>query len=313
MKPITSGQSGAAVEDVQERLCKFGCTIAPQELEQRLFGPSTLAAVRTFRSRCDLPLSDEIDDQAWICLVEQTYELGDRTLYLRLPYFKGADVSHLQMTLNVLGFSCGEVDGEYGPHTEAAVREFQSNVGLMADGIAFQDTFDAIGRLRHVWDGKTTSAEFSKAHMALARAADVLEANRIVVGATDPIARNVANRMWNTARATTDEANLVFADPIEELGVDELRRADLVLVVATAPLSPDEPLADGVVSIVAEEPQALTQALATALCAHREGSVPRYVRAELPALNRYDGSVTGRVVQNAAIMLLDAVCAVLSR
>ena len=312
MKPIAIGQSGAAVEDVQARLQKLGCVIERSELETCTFGPSTRGAVRTFRSRYGLPHGDEVDDATWIELVDETYELGDRTLYLRLPYFRGADVSHLQMTLNVLGFSCGEVDGEYGPHTEAAVREFQSNVGLMADGIAFQDTFDAIGRLRHVWSGKTTSAEFSEAHMALARAADVLEANRILIGATDPIARNVASRMWNVACATTEQANVVFVDLLDEKARPALREADLVLVVATAPLAPTEPLAADVVNIVAEEPQALTQSLAAALGAGAEGQ-PRYIRAELSALNRYDGSVTNRVVQNAAIMLLDAVCAGLGR
>ncbi len=312
MKPIAIGQSGAAVEDVQARLQKLGCTIEGSEIESCTFGPSTRSAVRTFRSRYGLPHGDVVDDATWIELVDETYELGDRTLYLRLPYFKGADVGHLQMTLNVLGFSCGEVDGEYGPHTEAAVREFQSNVGLMADGIAFQDTFDAIARLRHVWSGKTTSAEFSEAHMALARAADVLEANRIVIGATDPIARNVASRMWNVACATTEQADVTFVDLLDEKANVALQEADLVLVVATAPLSRQEPLAEDVVNIVAEEPQALTQALATALGTGVEGH-PRYIRAELSALNRYDGSVTNRVVQNAAIMLLDAVCAVLGR
>ena len=277
MKPIAIGQSGAAVEDVQARLQKLGCVIERSELETCTFGPSTRGAVRTFRSRYGLPHGDEVDDATWIELVDETYELGDRTLYLRLPYFRG-----------------------------------QSIVGLMADGIAFQDTFDAIGRLRHVWSGKTTSAEFSEAHMALARAADVLEANRILIGATDPIARNVASRMWNVACATTEQANVVFVDLLDEKARPALRDADLVLVVATAPLGPTEPLAADVVNIVAEEPQVLTQSLAAALGAGAEGH-PRYIRAELSALNRYDGSVTNRVVQNAAIMLLDAVCAVLGR
>ena len=39
-----------------------------------------------------------------------------------------------------------------------------------------------------------------------ARAASVLERNRIAVMGVDPIARNVASRMWNIATATTDAA-----------------------------------------------------------------------------------------------------------
>lgn len=309
MKPIASGQTGPAVEDVQERLVKLGYEIADGETQDRRFGPTTLAAVRAFRSRQGLPAGDDIDDAAWIELVDETYSLGDRTLYLRLPYFQGADVSHLQMTLNVLGFSCGEVDGLYGPHTEAAVREFQSNVGLMSDGIAFQDTFDAIDRLHHVWSGKTASLEFSMAHMALARAADVLENRRILIGATDPIARNVASRIWNVACATTDEANVALIDVADDAPLAATEDADLVVIVATAPLDHARRLPAGVVNIVAEDAPTLTQRLSAAWVAN-DGQ-PCVVRMELAHLNRYDGTVTNRVVQTAAIMLLDALCGVL--
>ncbi len=76
---------------------------------------------------------------------------GDRTLYLRMPNFHGADVQALQKALNVFGFACGEDDGYFGPHTEAALQQFQENVGLFADGMAFQDTYAYINRLHHVW------------------------------------------------------------------------------------------------------------------------------------------------------------------
>ena len=308
MKPIVPGQVGPAVEDVQARLVQLGYAIDKAETTTSSYGSTTAAAVRTFRSRQGLPLEESVDEATWIELVDETYVMGDRTLYLRLPYFRGADVSHLQMTLNVLGFSCGEVDGLYGPHTEAAVREFQSNVGLMADGCAFQDTFDAIDRLHHVWSGKTASLEFSMAHMALARAADVLESRSVFIGATDPIARNVAGRVWNVACATTDDAKVRLIDVRDDAHPD-LTDADLVLIVATAPLAASEQLPNGTVNIVADEAQALTQRLATAVASLTER--PRVVRAELAHLNRYDGTVTNRVVQSTAIMVLDALCAVL--
>ena len=58
-----------------------------------------------------------------------------------MPNFHGADVQALQRALNVLGFACGEDAGYFGPHTEAALHQFQENVGLFADGMAFQDTY----------------------------------------------------------------------------------------------------------------------------------------------------------------------------
>lgn len=312
MKPITQGQTGPAVEDVQQRLAALGYPISASELEGSYFGPTTAAAVRSFRNQQGLIVAPEVDDETWVELVDETYRMGDRTLYLRLPYFRGADVSHLQMTLNVLGFSCGEVDGLYGPHTEAAVREFQANMGILADGIAFQDTFDAIERLHHVWRGKTASPEFSVPHMGFARAVDVLEGRRILVGATDPISRSVANRMWNVACATTGDAKVELVDSLEALsGAGAPDDADLVLIVATAPLGASEKLPAHTVNIVVgEDTAALTQRLSASVLASSER--PHRARVELAYLNRYDGSVTSRAVQNAAIALLDAVCAALA-
>jgi peptidoglycan hydrolase-like protein with peptidoglycan-binding domain len=306
MKPITCGESGPAVEDVQQRLTKLGYRIDDGELAASSFGAATAAAVRSFCADHGLPFAEEVDDQVWVSLVDATYSLGDRTLYLRLPYFHGADVAQLQVTLNVLGFGCGEVDGTYGPHTEAAVREFQANVGLMADGIAFQDTFEAIDRLRHVWDGKTVSAEFSCSHMGLARAADVLETRRILIGATDPIARNVANRVWNLACATTGRSRISLADSPAAALAEQAERADVALVVSTAPLAPGAEVPAGTLDVTGPNAEVLAARLVDSVrTAHGQ---PLRLRVELAHLNRYDGTVTDAMVQSAAIVLLDSLC-----
>ena len=44
------------------------------------------------------------------------------------------DVKSLQEFLNWAGFNCGTPDGSFGPMTEAAVKAFQENEGLEADG-----------------------------------------------------------------------------------------------------------------------------------------------------------------------------------
>jgi peptidoglycan hydrolase-like protein with peptidoglycan-binding domain len=49
----------------------------------------------------------------------------------------GPAVSNLQMTLVALGFSPGAIDGKFGVYTEQAVRQFQSQIGVMVSG-----TFD---------------------------------------------------------------------------------------------------------------------------------------------------------------------------
>jgi peptidoglycan hydrolase-like protein with peptidoglycan-binding domain len=48
----------------------------------------------------------------------------------------GSDVVKLQKRLLELGLNSGSADGKFGPKTEAAVKQFQSNQGLVTDGVA---------------------------------------------------------------------------------------------------------------------------------------------------------------------------------
>ena len=47
---------------------------------------------------------------------------------------EGSDVVKLQEALKKAGIAVG-VDGEFGPGTDKAVKEFQTKKGLVADGI----------------------------------------------------------------------------------------------------------------------------------------------------------------------------------
>ena len=62
----------------------------------------------------------------------------------------GPAVKKLQKKLKELGLNPGRIDGAYGPATKAAVREFQRNSGLPADGIAGPRTLAAL-RLKQGW------------------------------------------------------------------------------------------------------------------------------------------------------------------
>ena len=105
MESITRGMTGAAVEDIQERLCSISYAIDESERVRKEFGLSTATAVAHFRLDHGLSLGEEVDSATWVALVDETYRMGDRTLYLRLPNFHGADVRQLQHCLNILGFS----------------------------------------------------------------------------------------------------------------------------------------------------------------------------------------------------------------
>lgn len=56
----------------------------------------------------------------------------------------GPEVSQLQARLKERGFNPGQVDGDFGGGTEAAVVAFQKSAGLLADGIAGPRTLAAL-------------------------------------------------------------------------------------------------------------------------------------------------------------------------
>lgn len=57
----------------------------------------------------------------------------------------GKDVERLQKRLQKLGFSPGNIDGDFGPGTEAALIAYQRGKGLLADGVAGPRTLKALG------------------------------------------------------------------------------------------------------------------------------------------------------------------------
>lgn len=57
---------------------------------------------------------------------------------------KGDEVTRLQTTLQSLGYYVGDVDGQYGQGTAAAVKLFQAQLGLDADGLAGNATLAAL-------------------------------------------------------------------------------------------------------------------------------------------------------------------------
>lgn len=291
---------GPAVEDIQTRLCALGYTIDEQECAEKSYGPDTAKAIVAFRVASGLDALGDVDIICWSALVDASYKLGDRTLYLRLPNFHGADVRALQQALNALGFGCGDIDGYFGPHTEAALQQFQENVGLFADGMAFQDTFRYIDRLRHVWEGKP-SVLVAEERTGFARAASVLETYRIAVRGEDAIARNIASRMWNIASATTENSGMVLCDG------ETPQNMDMVLELASDELPED---AEPRPTIALAQCHNLSARIGTAFAAAK--AKPAQLRIELTGLTRYNGTFTSSDAQTLAVRILDGVCTALS-
>ena len=100
----------------------------------------TEEAVRAFQTARGLRCDGRCDENTWTALVEASWKLGDRALFLTSPNLRGDDVAELQTRLGRIGFDCGRVDGILGPRTAVALEEFQSNCGTTSDGVCGPET-----------------------------------------------------------------------------------------------------------------------------------------------------------------------------
>jgi N-acetylmuramoyl-L-alanine amidase len=140
---LRSGDSGAAVRDLQQRLAAAGEAVTVDAT----YGPQTEAAIRAFQEARGLRVDGVCGQETWGALIECGFRLGDRLLYLRRPMLRGDDVVEAQRRLNALGFDAGREDGILGPETEEAIRQFQRNAGLAPDGVCGPATLAALDRL----------------------------------------------------------------------------------------------------------------------------------------------------------------------
>ena len=70
--------------------------------------------------------------------------LGDRILR---DGDYGADVIELQTRLKAVGYDPGEIDGEFGPNTESAVKALQTAAGILVDGEFGPDSLAALVKM----------------------------------------------------------------------------------------------------------------------------------------------------------------------
>lgn len=149
------GDRGDAVRDLQERLTQCGhMTTLDGE-----FGVETSTAVRAFQEQRGLRIDGICGNETWGVLIESSYTLGDRLLYIAAPMLRGDDVSELQRRLNALGFDAGREDGIFGPDTERALTGFQRERGLeQPDGICGPATIGALMTIGLLAEGNVAAA-----------------------------------------------------------------------------------------------------------------------------------------------------------
>ncbi len=153
-----AGDIGPVVADVRAKLALVGLldrTAAEGDPYEAAFDAPCEDAVRSFQQQRGLTADGIVGPATYRSLDEARWRLSDRILvHQPIRPIVGDDVAALQRRLLDLGFAPGRVDGRFGPDTDAAVRDFQRNVGLPPDGICGPSTFKAFDRLsRHVTGG----------------------------------------------------------------------------------------------------------------------------------------------------------------
>lgn len=297
MDPIKLNDTGDAVEDVQRRLVKAGYLAADKATG--IFNVATEEAVAALCRASDIEVRREVDDAVWSKLVDASFELGDRNLYLRVPFYHGRDVRTLQQALSALGFTCGTIDGIFGVHTEDALRRFQLNMGLPDDGIAGAFTFRALNHLQHSWKDKDSLSPVVP-HLGFARAAEVLESNLICLFGVGDFTRAVAARMSNLAMATSPASKVTSADSL-------LVTPDEGMIFVQILVDGEEPA--GRVPIVSFEEESTLPARLSQAFEAAQGH-PQRIAVRLPG-ETWDEAGAARSAQHYAIALLDALCSAL--
>lgn len=134
--------SGSDVTAVQQRLKDLGYAEAGEP--DGVFGARTDAAVRHFQKVNALAESGVVDERTRQLLfgngaIPKPFE---RNLYLTQPNMTGDDIAAVQQRLRDLGYTdVGSADGDFGPKTDAVVRQFQRANMLTENGIVD----------KHVW------------------------------------------------------------------------------------------------------------------------------------------------------------------
>lgn len=177
MQLIRRGDHGPAVAEVRALLHALG--LLPTAGGDT-YDDATDTAVREFQQRRGLASDGIVGPETYRALGEARWSLGDRTLYRVVGHpFVGDDVLALQTWLVERGFDPGRADGIFGVRTEAALVEFQRNMGLKADGVFGPRTQRAISQLRRAVRGGR--ADHMREHERLFRSGPAVAGKTVIV------------------------------------------------------------------------------------------------------------------------------------
>ncbi len=161
MQLLRRGDSGPAVVEIRSTLRRFGLLTGTAEgsdgdPSDDEFDADVEQAVRAFQQQRDLITDGIVGPDTYRALREAGWTLGDRMLALLISSpMSGDDVITLQERLLELGFDPGRPGGVFDDQTETALRRFQREYGLVADGLCGPATLRSLRQLgRKVTGGR---------------------------------------------------------------------------------------------------------------------------------------------------------------
>jgi len=193
----------------------------------------TAEVIAEFQKLRGLPTTGTCDHITWTTLVESSWVLGSRLLYLTSPHMRGDDVQAMQAVLAKLGFDCGRADGIFGSKTLRALTEFQQNYGITADGICGVNSIRALERTSSQ-SGNGPGIVTVREYETLLTSSDNTERPRIVIGCFDNSTRLTRLLVRELRSRGDDVMTIENADPHAHARTANSFSADLYVGVSNA-------------------------------------------------------------------------------
>lgn len=141
---LKHGDRGAQVVQVQQYLIARGLLDGSAD---GVYGEATVEAIKIFQASVGLSPDGECGDQTFSLLsgtlLDSTAETQSDGYAIKLGS-RGDDVAEVQNILIAMGYMSGTADGVCGSKMVTAIKQFQSDAGLTADGVAGARTLDAL-------------------------------------------------------------------------------------------------------------------------------------------------------------------------
>jgi peptidoglycan hydrolase-like protein with peptidoglycan-binding domain len=136
---LREGASGEVVKQLQSALKDLGYDVGAVDGK---FGAQTERAVKNFQKARGIAADGVVGDITWLNIDE-----ADTSNPTIRKGSHGNPVRRAQKRLTLGGWDTGGVDGIFGAKTETAVKRFQHDHGLTADGVVGPRTWDKIDAL----------------------------------------------------------------------------------------------------------------------------------------------------------------------